>query len=126
MAGSRASGPLGHGFEGVVLQAQQVVLAQCVPGAALAEVGEHLLRFVAAFGLVQDPRPRVVQQRVLLRRQCGDLRRQQAGAQPFAQHRLLLLRQPARAVDVVVGDAAVVKPQLDGLGLPVEIATPAN
>lgn len=29
-------------------------------------------------------------------------------------------------VYVVVGDAAVVKPQLDGLGLPVEIATPAN
>ncbi len=29
-------------------------------------------------------------------------------------------------VYVVVGDAATVKPQLDGLGLPVEIATPAN
>jgi predicted Zn-dependent peptidase len=29
-------------------------------------------------------------------------------------------------VYVVVGDAAVVKPQLDGLGLPVETATPAN
>jgi hypothetical protein len=29
-------------------------------------------------------------------------------------------------VYVVVGDAAVVKPQLDGLGLPVEIAKPAN
>ena len=29
-------------------------------------------------------------------------------------------------VYVVVGDAAVVKPQLDGLGVPVEIATPAN
>ncbi|UKK83274.1 insulinase family protein [Sphingopyxis sp. BSN-002] len=29
-------------------------------------------------------------------------------------------------VYVVVGDASVVKPQLDGLGLPVEIATPAN
>lgn len=29
-------------------------------------------------------------------------------------------------VYVVVGDAALVKPQLDGLGLPVEIATPAN
>ncbi|WP_428684589.1 M16 family metallopeptidase [Sphingopyxis sp.] len=29
-------------------------------------------------------------------------------------------------VYVIVGDAAVVKPQLDGLGLPVEIATPAN
>ena len=29
-------------------------------------------------------------------------------------------------VYVVVGDAAVVKPQLDALGLPVEIAKPAN
>ena len=29
-------------------------------------------------------------------------------------------------VYVVVGDAAVVKPQLDGLGLPVETAKPAN
>lgn len=29
-------------------------------------------------------------------------------------------------VYVIVGDAAVVKPQLDGLGLPVEIAKPAN
>ena len=27
---------------------------------------------------------------------------------------------------VVVGDAAVVKPQLDGLGLPVETVSPAN
>ena len=29
-------------------------------------------------------------------------------------------------VYVVVGDAATVKPQLDALGLPVEIAAPAN
>ena len=29
-------------------------------------------------------------------------------------------------VYVVVGDAAVVKPQLDGLGLPVETVSPAN
>ena len=29
-------------------------------------------------------------------------------------------------VYVVVGDAAVVKPQLDGLGLPVETVSPSN
>ncbi|MFM6853710.1 MAG: hypothetical protein ACKOUM_06485, partial [Sphingopyxis sp.] len=33
---------------------------------------------------------------------------------------------PARFVYIVVGDAAIVRPQLDGLGLPVETVDPAT